>query len=734
MGRSRRRVLTAVIAMSALVGAWLGAASAAAAAPAVRVAAALPDTTSTPAIPPKAPAPKIGGGKQTPLERSTGLRVSIERIQPAAIVRGEPLRLSGSVSNVGDIRWRDAQVYLDIEATPVTTRTGLANIAGSDESFGRRIVYFGSFAEIGAVPPGTSVPYRLKIPYSKLRLRGTEGVYRVGVSVLSQNREGRDLDADARADTLLPMSPEEGSGASPTDVVTLIPFTFPVLRQLSGNFVNEDLATALTPGGQLRQLLTFVGRAPPESLQLVVDPALLNALEAMAGGYTVSTIPQENSDGDDGRNGTGQTAARQWLRDFDEITARQGLRLTAWGVPDSNSLAQATMPAVVGAAVKASEDYAADARLSSRLVNWQVGGAATRRGLVVARSAGADIHVVSDDSLVNLAPEPGAQYPPSSVRVPTSTGPLPATVYNTTIAGVPFTANLSALDFRQALMAEATVRSLTGHRSDSAWAIAAPLRWNPGAAASDVSLSEVYGFAAVRPVQLETATQSGRTRYVGPIAVSDTQPLMPALLVEAIGDFMGSGRRLTELLTDEGAGMTQYRRQLAVAGSSQWTSRPRLRLALIRRANRLAMTSLREVSVTGPSFLALSSESGHFPLTVTNGLDAAVTVQVNIQPANPALRVESVEPLQLEAGEAVDIQVATSSDSSGVTHVRVRLATSQEHSFGRPYEFDVRATQIGIAIWVVMGVGLAVVLVAAAVQIIRRIRTTGLTPREKPSP
>ena len=35
---------------------------------------------------------------------------------------GQPLRLVGQVTNIGDIHWRNAKVYLDIEAEPATTK------------------------------------------------------------------------------------------------------------------------------------------------------------------------------------------------------------------------------------------------------------------------------------------------------------------------------------------------------------------------------------------------------------------------------------------------------------------------------------------------------------------------------------------------------------------------------------------------------------------------------------
>jgi hypothetical protein len=107
---------------------------------------------------------------------------------------------------------------------------------------------------------------------------------------------------------------------------------------------------------------------------------------------------------------------------------------------------------------------------------------------------------------------------------------------------------------------------------------------------------------------------------------------------------------------------------------------------------------------------------------------------VDVRARNPALRIDPIDDLVLEPGQSRDIEVTTRSDSSGLTPVRVRLTTVDGKVFGAPWEFDVRATQIGVAIWVVMGVGGAILVGTVAFRLVARIRTTGLHPREKPSP
>ena len=61
----------------------------------------------------------------TQLERTTGLVISMDKIKPAALAPRKDLVIKGTVTNGGAKTWRDAQVYLDIESQPATTRAAL---------------------------------------------------------------------------------------------------------------------------------------------------------------------------------------------------------------------------------------------------------------------------------------------------------------------------------------------------------------------------------------------------------------------------------------------------------------------------------------------------------------------------------------------------------------------------------------------------------------------------------
>jgi Family of unknown function (DUF6049) len=708
-----------VLALAAVIG--VTAAPRAAAQPAVVRAAAAAAT-----------APHRAAAAPSLSER-TGLSVTIDSIEPAVLTPGQPLSLSGSVRNDSGHTWSDAQVYLETSEQPAIDKGALDDFAVTgDLKFGDRIVASGHFAQIGAVRAGEARPYQLSVPYALLvrHARGGAGVYHIAVAVLATQAGTRDRNADARTDALLPLELPSSPPPQSTRVTTLIPFTAPVPIQSDGVFAGDRLAAEVASGGRLRNLLDLVLDVPSQSVDVVVDPALIVGLQNMSDGYTFVDL----ADGPDAaaQDGVGQQAATSWLSDFDIVAATQHVDYLPWANPDTSGLASAGMRGVAEAAVHATLDYLDERHSIAPVVDWQSNGAATRRGLSVAQRADADIHVVSQTTLTKLEPDAdNTGYPPPLATVNTHTAPLTTTVARSDLAGAPFTRTTTAIEFRQGLAAEALVRAM-GSADEPATVIAAPFHWNPGVVPTDVNLGAAYDADFVTPTSLDSLNSGGSgttVSYVGPIQPADPRPEMTSGLETAIKRLRDSGRVYTALLTDGRSAATAFERQLAEAGSSVWLWQAKRGEAITRRAARALSSQIRNVTVTGPEFVALSSEAGRFPLTVSNGLDVSVTVKVSVVPRNPALRIDPIDPIVLGPGQNQLIEVRTKSSGSGVTSVRARLATTGDREFGNSWVFDVRATRIGVAIWILLGVLMATLFGGAAVRIVRRFRSGGFQPR-----
>lgn len=666
------------------------------------------------------------------LSDETGLTAAITGLSPSVLEPGDPVQLSGTVTNGADYVWHDLQVYLEVSTTPATSNDALAAAAElGDAKFGEIVTDLGYFAEIGGLKPGETTAFSLDVPYGRLpgaASSGEPGVYQVGVSVLgTPRREIRDLDADARTHTQLPLVDPDAPAGKPTATATLLPLTAPVARQPDGPFLDDRLALEVAPGGRLDNVLAFAANAPLGSLDIVVDPALLTAVESMRDGYEVQSLTEEK-DGVEPQPGSGSADAEAWLGELETVAARQRVSVLPWANPDSSGLASAGMPGVVDATVQSSRRFAfLDSVPNKRkVVDWQPDGASTRRGLSVAARAGATTHVVSEASLVKLVPDEDG-YPPEAVTINTERGPLSAAVTRTELAAVPLDATMTAVAFRQALLADAAIRSAAGGGATTVAGL--PFRWDPGPPPADLDLLGAFASPVIRPVSLGSVLAGYPPFYVGPVEVTTDAPGYTTGQLDAIAKLRNSGRVYSDLLADGRQTQARFDRVLASSASSTWQYQPKRGEALTRQTARAIEQQVRSVTVTGPEFVAMSSGSGRFPLTVDNGLDVPVTVTLRITSANSAVRFDPLDPIVLDAGERRDVEVQSRAAGSGVTVVRARLATESDRVFGKPWVFDVRATRIGLAIWVFMGVLGAAVFSGAAIRIVQRFRGGGFTPR-----
>ena len=163
----------------------------------------------------------------------------------------------------------------------------------------------GSIAELA---PGEHATYSLSIP-RRLLHADTPGVYWFGVHALGDGPDGRDLAADGRARTFLPMVPEARIGQEPTAVV--IPLRHQLVYTDEGSL--DDLAgwtRTLTQGGRLRSLVDFGANSGDRTVTWVVDPALIDAVRRLADGNPPRSLAANLKAGqDDGEDEASEDAS-----------------------------------------------------------------------------------------------------------------------------------------------------------------------------------------------------------------------------------------------------------------------------------------------------------------------------------------------------------------------------------------------------------------------------------------
>src|SRR5699024_10999886 len=119
-------------------------------------------------------APATGASRPHGDVDTSGLVATITSASPTSITRDKPLQLRGTITNTGDMDWKDVQVYLTISHYPATDKEGLNSFAAipDDQGFAPRIFQYGLFDSLGDIPPGTETPYHLSVPYKDLKISG----------------------------------------------------------------------------------------------------------------------------------------------------------------------------------------------------------------------------------------------------------------------------------------------------------------------------------------------------------------------------------------------------------------------------------------------------------------------------------------------------------------------------------------------------------------------------------
>ncbi|GMA33073.1 hypothetical protein GCM10025875_30650 [Litorihabitans aurantiacus] len=149
---------------------------------------------------------------------------------------------------------------------------------------------------------------------------------------------------------------------------------------------------------------------------------------------------------------------------------------------------------------------------------------------------------------------------------------------------------------------------------------------------------------AMQPDEAEEATSTTL-----PATADVTSPDF-ARAVDAVVDGLGTTTGLRGALEHPEV-LDDVRHDLATATSSAWRTADVSPAVVTDAAAATLATYTNAVTVAVPASLVdLLAEQSAVPLTLTNTLDQRVTVEVHVDPAQPALRVADVDPVTIEPG------------------------------------------------------------------------------------
>ena len=673
------------------------------------------------------------------------LSITIDGLTPSSIPQKGKVRISGFVTNESDETWTAVNVHAFISKDPITDSTDLAfeSTRGPEETVGDRITVPGTFATILELAPGASAPYTDRVPVSVLDATAP-GVYWFGVHALGTNGEGRDAVADGRARTFLPYVPAKDRG-EPIDTAIVVPIRHQVLHQSDGRVADEDAwLDTLDEGGQLSSLLDFGVAAGGRPLTWLVDPAVPDAVSKLNQGNPTRPLVQrataepadEPTDpatpDDDASGGTDapSTPAEQaeagriatsWLARFQQALSGKQVLALPWGDVD------------VAAAAENEPQVYADARARSGTAITQ--GSLPAAAAVSAPSGYLDEAAMSlTDTATTLLLSDKSVARGRAPSVASYAGHRLVLYASAVLKGGPGPDDpLAAVALRQRILSEAALRMTEPGRRPLV--VVFPPGWTPP---GGPDYTDFFAGLDVNWMHLTSLSDADAVPARALSADRFTYPQwqlnheVPAEAFSAIDRLTDEAARLQGVLTEPSdlaarlrseafstvsyvARENDFRSLIATQDSVTWVQR-----------------QLRLISVSAADRVILSSNSGSFSVTITNGLDESVSVRLRTA-SSPPMDIADVGRLDLGPNASTTVLLRASTDKLGVHDVTLSLTDPEGDAVGPTVGVPVRAAQVSRVIWLIMGVAAGLLLLAIVLRLIRRIRGGG-TPRDDDDP
>jgi len=652
-------------------------------------------------------------GPTTASTASDSTPVALNQLRPSTLRPDRPVSLGGVVRNTTEESWGAVQVSMVITESPVTTAEGVREARNDRGSLALRAVLGpGDFQNLGDLAPGEEAEFSLRNAWDSLPITGSSGVYIVGVEVRAFDEDGlRNTVGESSAFVPL-IGPE--SGTERVRMAMVLPLTAGV-PLAAGGYANDALAQQFQSDGRLTALADLGASAGDFPLTWVVDPAVADAATDMADGYRMSGGAEVAADDERA------DAARLWLSRVQSAVTGQDVLTLPYGDPDVASLARDGLQRALTPTAAATSAALAELELPEQNLLWPANGWLDRRTRNAASRIAPAMTLVATDSV----------RPPRTPGVYTTgrEGEATPTIVYDRRALSP-RASESTLQWRQQLLAQAAVTALDGGGSV---VVVPPRTLTPSAQWAESEFFAGLDTRWLRPTRLSAIADradapQARLRYPRRARRSE----LPVDNRNAVAALVRTSRTLIGVLAEPEGPQLTLAKATGIASSLHWRDVPDFGLVLGESYVEENRTQLDQVQVEAPAFITLSGQEGPFPVTVSNGLkDEAITVSIEAQTSDDALRVEPIDQVTIEPEQRRSIPVRASYEGVGISNVTVRLLDRNGSAFGDPVTLRVRATQIGAVIWVVMGIGAAIIFGAAGRSVVRRVRAREAAPTSR---
>lgn len=649
---------------------------------------------------------------ERPRAEADPLTLTIDSLSPAVIPRKGAITMTGTVTNDSLDVWEDIKVYPRLSYAPFTTSEEVELASESDPRlpFGDRITTEGNFdSRTTVLEPGETRTWRIRLPRSVVasRISGSEGSYQIGVQALGATDDGRPENAVGRARTFIPLM---GPGNAKVATSVVVPIRRPVARNADGSLADEATwAQELDTDGRLANLASLLSSTGGAPVTMLVDPSVLSAAEQLAGGNEPRALEETEEDPAGSSADSNLTMpAQEWLDTVVSVADDNQVLGLPYG--DLDVAAAATYDeSLLHRARKLSQRSLAARSIPS------TPAVVPPSGLLPVDA----LDAIDDRTLMLMSSEavPGAT---DDINVPSTlqVGRHTMSVYDPALMVVQEGETLNALDARQRVLAEASVRSLSG--SKQALVANLPSDFDPGANPEAFFSGLDQPFIDLRRLSRNTAGPRVEADHLDYPERQEVRELSPTLLTAA-DELITAGATLDDIVTSSD---TIASHSLAEALSytsymvrDDQTSAQRRAIA----ARGWLQDRLDLVTIDAPEFVILSAANGPFAVTVTNGLDVPVTVAI-VAHTHDDLEILAPGEIELGANASRTIQLDAEAQSIGVHPVELLATDLHGRPVGSSEQMSVRSNSVGRVIWVILGVGVGILFLAIPVRWIRRYR------------
>jgi hypothetical protein len=653
-------------------------------------------------------------------EPVASVAITLTSMEPALPTRDGTITVTGRVTNITKQRLSRLEALFWRNQAPIIGRAGLeqALTSESNDPLGAR--YTGAFQDLftAAEPylaPNASVDFRLKVKISDLELSPTDGVYLMGVHILQR---GNNV-AIGRARTFVPVL-----AAKPKNSLTLTSLavlnTRPSLVR-KGVLSDDHLAAEVGQNGRLAALLKA---AETPTTSFAVDPALIEELQTMAGGYQLLDFEGTTS------AGTGQTDATRWLEDFEKLqSSHDGYRLL-YGSPDVAALAHDGQKSVLSDAANANK--LVESTRSLPLLVLPAGGTADAATAKAAAALRPDAIVLADTSARGPTPLLAGPDQVPIVRFTKAAqrggpGPDPRD---------------TAIHIRQRMLAESWVEA-TAARDRLAHGRVRLISTAAQAADGAPELKAPWLKQRTLSELLKTtpAPWSQKFHYSSGAAASQ----LTAGQLSSLRKFDLSNDTYADMLVDPTNARAEGSAAVARAASAKWRKHDGARRAFLGPQQAALDEILRDkIQIRSSARVQTVAREGvEFPITIRNTLEAdgahpdARAVKVNLvftSENRQRLTIKTIKAPQIRAQDSFTGNAEVTAKANGVVPVTAQLMTVSGRPVGRPFDIEVQVTQNGTTGWAI-AIAAGIVLVGSTFLRIRQVaKERAETSGEPPQP